>query len=209
MSDHGPIGAAAAQQAAAAELRKAMYHRGDPNVVERILDWLGRHLDRAFGGTIPGSAQLALLALLVTVAILAVVRAGRPRRIARTVAGTDPLAASTDVDHRLLAQRLAAEGRYPEAVREWLRAAVATIERRGVLDPRPGRTGAEIARAAGVVLPSAAPMLIAATTAFDEIWFGTREALAADVATAQAAADAVQGARIEHGAEQHGYAIPR
>jgi hypothetical protein len=49
----------------------------------------------------------------------------------------------------------------------------------------------------------------AATAAFDEVWFGGREASDADVALARAAADAVQSARIVTDAVDPGLAVPQ
>jgi hypothetical protein len=86
---------------------------------------------------------------------------------------------------------------------------VATIEERGVLPPRAGRTGAATAREAGPQLPAAAEQLRAATAAFDEVWFGGRPATDADVADARAAADAVVSARIVSAAAEPGLAVPR
>ena len=206
----GPVGGSAAQQAARAELRHAEYHRDDPGPVDRALNWLGRHLDHVASG---GShALLIVLVVLLAVAVLVAVRAGVPRRTAHLAAGAgdDPLATVAARDHRRLALQYGTEGRRAEALREWLRAAIATIEERGVLPPRPGRTGAATAREAGPLLPAAAGDLRAATAAVDEVWYGGRPASDADVAVARAAADAVQAARIAEpaGAASGGIAVP-
>jgi hypothetical protein len=206
-----PTDGSAAQRAAEAELRKPEYHRDDPDLLDRALHWLGRRFNSLFDGSVGGSATLILLVLLLAAVIFAIVKAGPPRPTARLTAPGDvdplrPLAAS---DHRRLAAEFAAAGRRAEAMREWLRAAVQTIEDRGVLMPEPGRTGAATARQAGPLLPSAAGDLRAATGAFDEVWFGGRAALDADVVVAQAAADGVLAARIERAAPRpNEYALP-
>jgi hypothetical protein len=196
--DRGPIGGGAARQAAKDELSHRDYHRDDPGLTSRVVQWIGRRLGELFTGGTGSHAVLLVLVALLAAVILFAVRAGAPRRSRPlAVAGAaDLLAAVPARDHRRIAAQLAAEGRRTEAVREWLRAAVATIEERGVLPPRPGRTGAATAREAGPLLPSAAGDLRAATAAFDEIWFGGRAATNADVARAQAAADAVRSARM-------------
>jgi hypothetical protein len=172
--------------------------------------WIGRRLADLFSGT--GGAHALLLVLLVIAALVVVlaVRAGVPtaRQRRQPSGGLDPLAPVAARDHRRIAEQLTAEGRRAEALREWLRAAVATIEERGVLAPRPGRTGAATAREAGPLLPDAATDLRAATGAFDEVWFGGREASGADVARARAAADAVQSARVATAAGTGGVAVP-
>ena len=193
-----PVSGPAARRAARAELKHTEYHQDAPGPVQRVLHWIGRHLDDAFTGGGGSHALLLLLLVLLALAIFLAVRAGVPRTSRRSQAGTghDPLAPVAAQDHRRLAEQLSAAGQHAEALREWLRAAVATIEERGVLPPRPGRTGAVTAREAGPLLPAAAADLAAATAAFDEVWFGGRPATADDVARARAAADGVAGARI-------------
>ncbi|MEP7020959.1 MAG: DUF4129 domain-containing protein [Pseudonocardiales bacterium] len=206
-----PIGADEAQRAAEAELHKAEYHRDDPDLLQRFLNWLVRRFTSLFDGSVGGSATIVLLVLLLAAVIFAVVRAGPPRRTPKRAADgdEDPLRPLAARDHRRLAAELAAAGKRAEAMREWLRAAVQTIEDRGVLMPEPGRTGAATARQAGPLLPSAAADLRAATHAFDEVWFGGRGARDDDVAVAQAAADAVLAARIERvAAGPNEYALP-
>jgi Domain of unknown function (DUF4129) len=207
-----PVFGPDAQHAAQQELRHAEYHRDDPSLVTKIWQWLVHQFDKLFSGTPQGSATLVLLVLFAAVIIFAIVRAGPPKPTARNRAGdeADPLRPIAAADHRKLAAAHAAAGRRAEALREWLRAAVQTIEDRGVLTPRPGRTGAATAREAGPLLPAAAADLRAATTAFDEVWFGGRDAADADVALARAAADAVLHARpAAHAtASVGGYALP-
>lgn len=208
----GPVPGPDAQRAAAEELRRARYHRDDANLVRRIVDWAGRQLDRLFNGSAGSNALLVLLILLAAVLVFAIVRAGPARRTARAAGpdDADPLRPLAAADHRRLAAELSAQGRHADALREWLRAAVQTIEERGVLPARPGRTGAATAREAGPLLPTAAGPLQAATTAFDEVWFGGRPATPADVEAARAAADGVLSARVVEpaGGPSGGYAIP-
>jgi hypothetical protein len=205
-----PVGGAAAREAARAELRHREYHRDDPGLVSRFLHWVGRQIGALFTGG--GGAHALLVGLLIVLAVIVifVVRAGAPTRHVRNASeDLDPLAPVAARDHRRIAEQLTAEGRRAEAVREWLRATVASIEERGVLPPRPGRTGAATAREAGPLLPAVAADLHAATTAFDEVWFGGREARDTDVAVARAAADGVATARVAgSAAAPAGIAVP-
>jgi hypothetical protein len=208
-----PVGGSAAERAAREELRKAQYHRDDPSLFSRAVSWLLRRLDVLLSGSPAGNALLVLLVLLAAVVIFAVVRAGPPPRTARLRGpGTeDPLQPVASADHRRLATEFEAQGRHAEALREWLRAAIQSIEERGVLPPLPGRTGAATAREAGPLLPAAADGLRAATLAFDEVWFGGRAATAADVEVARVAADTVRSARVAQPAgapSAPGYALP-
>jgi hypothetical protein len=206
----GPVGGDAAQRAAKAELAHREYHRDDPGLVSRAVDWVGRLLAKLFTGAGGTHALLLVLVVVVAVVLVLTLRAGVPtrRQQLRVVAGEDPLAPVAARDHRRLAAQFAADGRRAEALREWLRAAVATIEERGILPPRPGRTGAATAREGGPLLPAVAGDLQAATAAFDEVWFGGREATDADVAHARTAADGVLSARVAAGTGIDGIAAP-
>ena len=207
-----PIGADQARRAAEQELRKAEYHRDDPGLVARILAWIGKHLDPLLTRTPGGSATLVLLVLLAAVIIFAVVHAANSRSAARAQSTTDAdlLRPGARIDHRRAAETAERAGNLADAVREWLRAAVAEVERRGILDPRPGRTGDEFAREAGALLPTAADVLARAVSSFDLIWFGGGEASPSDVALAREAADAVRHARIQRrSAPTVGYSVPR
>jgi hypothetical protein len=205
-----PVGGGAAQRAARSELSHREYHRDDPGLINRALHWLAHRLGDLFSGSGANHALLIVLVVLLAAAILFALRAGRPTRARRADLGddVDPLAPVAARDHRRIAADLALAGRRAEALREWLRAAVATIEERGLLPPRPGRTGATTAREAGRLLPDAADDLHAATRAFDEVWFGGRGATDADVARAHAAADAVRSGRVAPGAVPEGLALP-
>ena len=75
-----------------------------------------------------------------------------------------------------LADRLAAEGRYAEAVRERLRDTVTALTRAGVISPEPGSTAAELAAEATTGRAGVGPALTGATGLFSEIWYGHRPA---------------------------------
>lgn len=74
------------------------------------------------------------------------------------------------------ADRLAAEGRYAEAIRQRLRDAVGDLVAARVIAPQPGWTAAELAATAAVQRPAVAGPLGAATELFSEIWYGDRPA---------------------------------
>ncbi len=79
---------------------------------------------------------------------------------------------------RSLADRLAAEGRFAEAVRERLRGIVRELVDAGVVENRPGWTVTELAAAAGGARPPVRPPLDAASRLFSDIWYGQRPAAA-------------------------------
>lgn len=72
-----------------------------------------------------------------------------------------------------LADRYAAEGRYPEAVRERLRAIIRDLVDRGVVDHAPGATVVELANAATLARPALAEPVTRASGIFSDIWYGS------------------------------------
>jgi Domain of unknown function (DUF4129) len=205
-----PIGGDAARAAAQQELQRGEYHRDDPGWFSRALRWIGDRLDSIVSGTPTGSATLILVVLLVAIAVFVIIRAGRPgRRVRAGASDDDPLAPDGRLDHRRLADAHERAGRYADALREWLRAIVETIEARGILEARPGRTGVGVAREGGAALPAIAGDLDAVVDTFNEVWFGQRAASAADAANAHRVADAVRTARIAMPAADSRYAVPQ
>jgi hypothetical protein len=81
---------------------------------------------------------------------------------------------------RAEAAAFAAAGDWAQAVRARLRAVVLTLEARGDIDPRPGRTAAEVAAEAGAVRPELRDQLWKGALTFGEIWYGRRPATAGD-----------------------------
>jgi hypothetical protein len=75
-----------------------------------------------------------------------------------------------------LADQLAAQGRFAEAVRERLRAIVRELVDTGVIAHRPAWTVTELARGAATVRPALAPPLDGAGRVFSDIWYGDRQA---------------------------------
>lgn len=75
-----------------------------------------------------------------------------------------------------LADRLAAEGRYAEAIRERLRESVTALTRYGVIAPAPAWTAHEVAARAGANRPAVSAPLNGATGIFSEVWYGRRPA---------------------------------
>lgn len=74
------------------------------------------------------------------------------------------------------ADRLAAEGRYAEAIRERLRESVAALTRNRVITPAPAWTAHEVAAMASTNRPAVSAPLAGATEIFAEVWYGRRPA---------------------------------
>ncbi|RGC69688.1 hypothetical protein C5N14_04610 [Micromonospora sp. MW-13] len=112
-------------------------------------------------------------------------RRSRPPRVRRR-RGTGPATAGAPVpapdaapaDAGPLADRLAAQGRYAEAVRERLRGMLGELVARRVVEQRPGMTVAELTAAATARRPPVGPPLAAAAGIFSDLWYAQRPAAA-------------------------------
>jgi hypothetical protein len=124
---------------------------------------------------------LIIIAVVASLALLLIKR-GRGSGGARGGAesGLDIEPGRTADQFREDAARFAAAGEWAEAVRARLRAVVVTLEARGAIDPRPGRTAAEVASEAGAVRPELRDQLWKGALTFGEIWYGRRRATSAD-----------------------------
>jgi Domain of unknown function (DUF4129) len=191
-----PISRAGAQHDAHRELAKAIYRRQQDPLLVRAIKAVGHWLSSALDGvpaTSGGGVWLALLVLgFVVVSLVVWRRVGTPRRSATAAGGV--LAAGramTAAEHRALADAAAGRGDHETAVLEQMRAVVRALEERGVIEPRPGRTAAEVAREGGDGMPAATPVLVSAARVFDDVVYGGGSAGPDEVETLRAADRAV------------------
>lgn len=191
----------AAREAAREELRRQEYTAAQPPLVIRLIGRavreIGDLLDRAAGAA-PGG-RLGVLALLILLGLFVAVVLTRIGPLSRRTSGPplfEPGSSMSAQQHRALAEQAAQEGRFADAVRERLRAVVRTLEARGALDPRPGRTAGEVARDGGAVLPASADDLRTAALLFDQIWYGGRAADASSYAVLVGVDERVGGSRV-------------
>jgi hypothetical protein len=198
------VGRDDARRAAADELAKPVYAHSRPSLTKRVLDWIGHELStlwhKAFNGGTGGDGWIGVLVALVLVVVVVIVIRLRYGPVRRRVAADGALFdAQTPMDaagYRRAAEEHAAAGRWAEAVRARLRAVIAALEERAVLEPRPGRTADVAAREAGALLPGQAPALLAAARVFDDIWYGETAAGPEDYKRLVAVDEAVAGARV-------------
>ncbi len=167
----------AAHQAAQIELGKPIYSKDSG--AQQFVDWVNELLYRLLDKTssIPGG-WLTTTVLLILLAIAVVVAIHVARRTMRTNRrGDSPLfeaAPLTAAQHRATAESFAAQGDWTAAIRHRLRAVARQLEETHVLEPAPGRTANELARAAGAALPHLAGELPQAATAFNDVTYGER-----------------------------------
>ncbi|MFC5180082.1 DUF4129 domain-containing protein [Actinomadura harenae] len=194
-----------ARELARRELEKPLYQRDKPSWLERMLERLGEWLRELFshaqapnakGGGSAGWVSIGVIVLVVILAAALVfwlMRGGLNRRSKR-----DPLLddePSTSTDHRAEAERLAAAGEWPGAIRERLRAMARDLEERAILSPRPGRTADELATEAGAALPDLADDLRATVRIFDDVWYGDRPGSAEEYARVTAVDDRLRSTK--------------
>lgn len=177
------------------ELSRSTYNEAEPGWFTRLVDWINDKIADLFDWLTPdpsdeglagftGLGTLALLIILFAAVVIVRMWLGPLRRSARAD-HADLVLHSTLSSEALRAQAedFARQGAYAEAVRARLRAAVRTLEEKGVLDPRPGRTAGEIVDEVARAAPEAAEPLREAVTVFNEIWYGgqpaTRDSYAA------------------------------
>jgi hypothetical protein len=182
------------------ELSRPEYARDRPGWFARLIDWLNDHLQRASGHLgIGGGQLLALIAILVVGAVVLVVvlRRNVRLRVATPAHAPSVLGATTrtGAEHRRLAEQAFADGRYDEAVREWLRALARRLDERGLVDPQPGRTADELAAETAQLLPAFGAELGWAAGTFDAVSYGSRPARRADAARMRELEAAVEAAR--------------
>lgn len=182
------------------ELAKRSYKDAGPGLIdrfwERIGEWLNDLAD-GVGGLAPGKGAFILVAgavVLVAVAILVI----RPRlnaSVSRQTRVFSKEAVEKASDHRDRASRVAAEGRWGEALAEHFRAMVRSAEERAVFETRPARTAAEAGSELAAAFPGYRPEIMWLRQRFDEVLYGKGTAAEADYRRAQildAALDAAQ-----------------
>lgn len=163
-------------------LSEHQFHRG-LSIWQRIIDWVERHLHggpdlNIPGGNLPWLSDVVifvLVAAIVAVVVIAV-RNGAFARFrhpqGQGVVVTDEGQTLAPDEWRRQAERLAAEGRFREALRCRYRALVADLAWRGVVDEIPGRTSGDYERLVGARLPEVSAQFSTITRLFERCWYG-------------------------------------
>lgn len=192
----GPITRDGAREAAQRELSKGIYHRNDDpwplRLIHAVQRWIG-DLVHSASKHAPGGGAGAVALLLAALALFAFVwwRVGLVRR---TPAAERPVLEGrtrTSADLLREAEASAVGGRWAEALVARMRALAMTVEERGLVDPRPGRTADELAAEIALALPAAGEAGRHAAAAFDAVVYGKRDATRETYDVVVAAADLV------------------
>ena len=129
------------------------------------------------GSSLPGGwFTISVLLIVIAVAIVVAVRIAR-RTMHTNRGGRRALFDSHELSaaqHRATAEQYAAEGNWIVAIRHRLRAVARQLEEDGVLNPVPGRTATELAKAAGEAVPDLSGELLQAANAFNDVTYGER-----------------------------------
>jgi hypothetical protein len=184
------------------------YRAGEPGTLRRtlesVLDAIGRVLGDALGA-VGGTPAVAWTIALLGLALLAIVvwRATRGATLGRRVPRAVPDAGRvrSAADWMAEADRHLAAGDLDAGLRARYVAAIVTLEERGLLDVRPGRTIRELDAQLADRLPELAPRLAEAGRRVEPVVFAGRAATRADLEVVDTALTAVRSAgRVEVGA---------
>lgn len=154
----------------------------DDNVVQRIIDWLGRSIDSSVEGAqgVPALTWFAITLIVVVLVGALVWLASRARGTARAEAGRegDVLTAEvvTAAQLRARAEAALAQGRHGDAVVDGFRALARRQVERGRLDDSPGVTAHEVAASLAREYPQHQDRTTAGADLFDAVMYGERPA---------------------------------
>jgi hypothetical protein len=168
------------------------------------LDWVTEHLGLphislpTFSSSAASYAVVAGLLAAVAVVTVRAVRHGFFGRLrharAPGVVVTDAGESLGPAQWRERADRLAAEGRYREALRCRYCALIAELAQRSLVEEVPGRTSGDYQRLVSSALPDGAAAFAAATELFENCWYGDEPSGPQDQARFEGAAQLVMTA---------------
>ncbi len=154
----------------------------DDNIVQRLLDWLGRRVDGTVEGArgVPSLTWFAATVIFLALVAAAVFLVSRARGTARQKGERDKAVLTDEVataaELRARAERAMVEGRYAEAVVDGFRALARRQVERGRLDDSPGVTAHEVATVLAAEYPPQRERTAAGADLFDAVMYGDRPA---------------------------------
>ncbi len=194
-----------ARNEAIRELLKSEYAKESllDRVMRAVNQFVGDLLDQESVGVIGSVTARIVLAAIVAAAVVAVILVARRTSRSGTARreGVFGDGRRTAAEHRDAAERLAAQERWAEAVRERLRAVARDLEDRVIIDVTPGRTAGELAAEAGRALPDLAAHLAEAARVFDDVTYGEAPGSAASYAILRDLDDRLRTTRLAHTAK--------
>lgn len=168
-----------ARSALRRELLEPEYH--DANLVDRLLTWLGRQLDRGVETAVDVPPLQTFATMLVAVALLGalgwlVTRARRTARGTRERPAVLTDEGITAAELRARAEAALAAGRHGDALVDGFRALAVRQVELGRLDDTPGATAHEVATVLAAEHPHRAAAVDDSALLFDSVLYGDRPA---------------------------------
>ncbi|MBA8816629.1 hypothetical protein FHX48_001702 [Microbacterium halimionae] len=166
-----------ARRLAEEELSRNTYEVATPTAFDRAVGAVVRAIEEIFTSDVSGGwgRSLAVIALVIVIALVVVgfLVWGRPRSRVRTQPQTADLFGLRETrsagELRTVAEQLALEQKWDEAIIVRFRALALALTERGVVETPPGTTAQGFARQAAAAIPSHEEDLFHAATVFDEI----------------------------------------
>jgi Domain of unknown function (DUF4129) len=168
-----------ARSALRRELLKPEYY--DDNLVERLITWLRRQLDKGVEAAVDlpplqTFAAMLIAVLLVGALVWLVRRARGSARAPRDKQSVLTDEAITAAELRARAEAALADGRHEDALVDGFRALAVRQVERGRLDDTPGATAHEVAGVLAREYPDRGQRVDTAAVLFDSVLYGDRPA---------------------------------
>jgi hypothetical protein len=175
-----PSGADKAKDKAAEVLSRPEFRPSRQSLIERVFNWLGNHLFRAFQTSVTGGSKVVSYVILAgfIAGLIYVLSRMRNGGLGRDGTGASADAEVSVHDERSSdqwiaeAESLEANGEWKLALRARYRALVARLVDRHMLTDIVGRTPGEYRHELADVLPGEAAAFAAATDLFELAWYG-------------------------------------
>ncbi len=183
-------------------LSRSEFDEPEPNVADRLGNWLGDHFPDVFD-FLPGGGLVAGLTILVAIVGLVVlvrwlrVRRRRPRRRGGAEAGVEieVVRRRTPAQWRVEATELEGRGEWKLGLRCRYRALVGDLLAEGLVDDVAGRTTGELRADVADRAPERAAAFSAASDLFDLAWYADRPTGPDESARFQSLAASITGVR--------------
>jgi hypothetical protein len=187
---------------ARAWLRRELIHPDyhEQNVVEQVLAWLERQVERGLDAAaqVPPLSAFAAIVVFLMLAVGLAWLVSRARRTARRTP-EDRSVLTTEVvtaaGLRARAEAALAEGRARDAVVDGFRALTVRQVERGRLDDAPGTTAHEVAGVLGATYPDQRQRVAGSARLFDVVLYGDRPATGEQARDVLALDDELAGLR--------------
>lgn len=160
-------------------LARPEFRQPEPNLLERLRDWVveqvGKILESAFSGSTGSIVGWAVLVGAVALLVWSITRFGRTVQVGSRVGiEVEGVHRRTPAQWRAEAEEHEAAGAWKEALRCRYRALIGDLVAEGILDDVAGRTTGEFRDDVTIRAPDRADAFAAATELFELAWYADR-----------------------------------